>query len=274
MLWAGCLTWCAAVTVIGLHGQQPEVVAHVLDVKGVWHLEGATEPLAAGKGLVAGARITAGSNRQGDAVTIVHDEDMSRVRMACDGSNSNPCRNPMEVKGVAPTAASQSQLRGIVQAALAVLLSRPPAIASHYALTLTRGKPTVLESEAVVAFDPEQRIVLPPVPESMPAGQYTISTSCAGQTSSPTVQTGQLTSEGTWRPLPWDAPGLYEVSIINANGERVADMMLLVTTPMQYQGTAEAFDAMKTHTATWTGLNARSDEHLFLRAFLLTESQP
>jgi len=263
------------VAVSGLHGQQPQVVAHVLDVKGEWHLEGATGPLVAGRGLVAGATVVAGSNREGDAVTIVQDEDMSRLHIVCDGSSSNPCRNPVVVKGMAPTAAGQSQFRGIVQAAISVLLSRPPAIASHYALTLTRGKPTVQESEAVVSLDPEQGVVLPPAPETMPAGRYTISTSSrAGQTSPPAVQTGQLTSEGTWRPLPWEAPGLYDLSILSSNGERVADVMLLVTTRAQFQSTRETFEAMKARTAAWTGPNARPDEHLFLRAFLLTESQP
>ena len=166
---------------------------------------------------------------------------------------------------------AQSELKNIVQAAISrCCWSRPPAISSHYALTLTRGEVTVQESEAVVALDPEQGIVLPPAPEDMPAGAYTVSIARAGEKPSSTVQTLQLTSEGTWRPLPWNAPGLFELSLFNADGAQVADVMLLVALPAQYPAQREAFDAMKSRTATWTGANARSDEHLFLRSFLLS----
>lgn len=274
MLRAGCVSLWGAVTLTVLQGQQPQIVAHVLDVKGEWHPEGTTELITAGRGLVSGTRIAAGSNRQGDAITIVRDEDMSRMRIVCDGSAANPCRNPIAVSGPSSAANSQSQLKNIVQAAISVLLSKPPAIVNHYALTLARGSVTVLESEAVVALDPAQGIVLPPAPDEMPAGPYTITSSPVGQSRSSTVQTVLLTSEGTWRPLRCDVPGLFELSIANGDGEQVADVMLLVTPTAQFQAAREAFDAMTTRTRTWTGPNARSDEHLFLRAFLISESQP
>jgi len=269
ILRAGWVSWCVAATVAipCLYGQQPQMAAHVLDVKGDWRLGGAAA-VSAGQGLVAGAKITPASNRPGDAITVVRDEDMSRTHVVCDGSATNPCRNPLVVPG--NVAASQSELKNIVQAAISVLLSKPPAISSHYALTLTRGETTVQESEAVVALDSEQGIVLPPAPEDMPAGPYAVSIARAGEKPSPAVQTLQLTSEGTWRPFQWNAPGLFELSLFNADGAQVADLMLLVALPAQYQAQREAFNAMKSRTATWTGTNARQDEHLFLRSFLLS----
>src|SRR3954470_25042826 len=75
-----CLAGCGA----GLQarGQQGPVVAHVLEATGEWRLHGTAGKLAAGQGLAAGASIDAVSNRPGDAITIVRDEDMSRQRMA------------------------------------------------------------------------------------------------------------------------------------------------------------------------------------------------
>ena len=273
ILRAGSVLWCFAAATPGLHGQQ-QVVAHVLDVKGEWRLQGKTGLLAGGEGLIAGARITAGSNRAGDAITIVRDENMSRQRMICDGSATNPCRNPIVVEGASSAAPSgQSQLKNMVQTAIAVLLSRPPAIGSHYALTLTRGNETVREWEGVAVLDPAQGLTLPPAPEDMPAGRYTVSITRAGEASSGTEKEAVLTSEGVWRPVPLEATGLYEVAIASADGERVADVMLLVVPAAQYQATRAGFDEMKSRTATWSGPGARADEHLFLRAFLLSECQ-
>ena len=268
------MSLCIAGSLTALQAQQPQVVAHVLDVKGEWHPDGTTEVLSAGRGLVSGAKVSAGSNRQGDAITIVCDEDMSRMRIVCDGSATNPCRNPIVVPGSSSAPGNQNRFVNIVQAAVSVLLSKPPAIANHYALTLARGSVAVLESEAVVALDPAQGIVLPPAPEEMPAGPYTITISPIGPSRTATVQTVQLTSDGTWRPLRWDATGLFELSIANADGDQVSDVMLLVTPSANFQAAREAFDSMTARTGKWTGPNARSDEHLFLRAFLISESQP
>ena len=180
MLWAGCVGWCVAVASSFLHGQR--IVAHVLDVKGEWRVDGSAGLVTAGQGLVAGAKVMAGSNRPGDAITLVRDEDLTRQPVVCDASPANPCRTQIVVQGVtAATVSGGSQLRGLVQAAISVLLNRPPAIASHYALTLTRGKESVRESEAVVALDPGQGVVLPPAPADTPAGHYRVTIVRAGE---------------------------------------------------------------------------------------------
>ena len=165
---------------------------------------------------------------------------------------------------------SQSQLKTMVQTAIGLLLSKPPAIASHYALTLTRGSETVQEWEGVAALDPANGVVLPPAPAEVAAGRYNVSIARAGDTGSATEQTVVLTSEGLWRPLPLKATGLYEISFTSADGDQVANEFLLVVPADQYPETRERFDAMKARTAAWTGPSARTDEHLFLRAFLLS----
>jgi hypothetical protein len=262
-----------ASAIAGTDALQAQVVAHVLDVRGQWRLGGNTAPVASGQALTAGAKITSGSNRPGDSITIVHDEDMSRQWVACDESVANPCQSPVLVAG-ASVGPEPSQFRGLVNAALSVLLSKPPAINNHYALTLTRGiKPRVQEMEAVVPLDPALGIVLPPVPDDLPAGKYSGSIAPAGKKTSSSPQAVQLTAGGIWSALRCDAPGLYEVSISNAGGHQVADVMLLVTTGAQFSMARDEFDAMKNRTSKWEGPKARSDEHLFLRAYLLQASQ-
>lgn len=93
MVRTACLSFWVAVSLTAVQGQQPQIVAHVLDVKGEWHPEGTTELIVAGRGLVSGTRVAAGSNRQDDAITIVRDEDMSRTRIVCDASASKSWRS-------------------------------------------------------------------------------------------------------------------------------------------------------------------------------------
>jgi hypothetical protein len=268
MLRIGCLCWCVLAATAGARAQ---VVAHVLDVMGDWHLQGTATTVALGQALMAGAKITSGSNRPGDAITIVRDEDMSRQRIACNDSASNPCRNPITVDGGSSAApAGESQLKNMVQTALAVLLNKPPAIMSHYALTMSRGNATVQEWEEVVSLDPVQGIVLPAAPQDMPSGQYTVSIERARDASPVTQQTLLLTSAGTWKPLSLGAAGLYEALITDANGEQVADAFLLVVPAAEYEAKRREFDTVKSRTAAWTGPSARADEHLFLLAVLLS----
>jgi hypothetical protein len=258
---------------VNLHAQQ-QVVAHVLDVTGEWRLHGPAGKIAAGQALAAGAVIDPISNRPGDAVTILRDDDMSRQRMACDSTAANPCRNPMVVtiSGSEPSSGF-TQLKGMLQAAVGVLLSKPPAIGSHYAMTLSRGSETVSELEGVAALDPAQGVVLPAPPEDVAAGPYTLSIVRTGKTAAqPTQQPARLTSDGAWRPIPLDAPGLYEIAVTDVEQQTVANLMVLVTTPADFHEKQQKFDALKARAATWTGPGARADEHLLLRAFLLSES--
>lgn len=264
---------CFVVAAVGsLRSQQ--MVAHVLDVRGDWRMQGATAAVAGGQGLAPGARITAKSNRPGDSITIVRDEDMSRQRVACDSSTTNPCRNPIDI-GAASSAAqpAQGQFSIMVNTALAVLLNKPPAIESHYALTLSRGSVTVQEWEDVVSLDPSRGFVLPAAPQDMPSGQYTVSIVRARDAAPVAQQTALLTSAGTWKPISLAAPGLYEASIMNGDGEQVADAFLLVVPPAEYDGRRKDFDTMKGVAGSWTGPSAQADGHLFLRAFLLSECQ-
>lgn len=270
---AVCLSWCLTVTAPGSNGQQ-QAVAHVLDLKGEWNLEAKAGHLTAGNGLAAGAKIAAGSNKPGDFITIVKDDDLSRQRIACDASAANPCQKPIVMPALSPdSAGAPSPLRAMVQATLMVLLDKPPAIASHYAMTLTRGKISVKEWEAVVPLNPTQGLVLPAASAEMRAGSYTISVAQAGDPSKATEEIGVLTSDGNWRPLPVKNPGLYELSISTLDGDQVANLMLLVAPAETYQSAREAFEEVKACALRWVGPDARADEHLLLRSFLLSESR-
>ncbi|HWG21785.1 MAG TPA: hypothetical protein VG225_14735 [Terracidiphilus sp.] len=266
-----CLSLAAGIGSSALRAQQPQAAAHVLDLKGEWHIDASSAPLAAGQSLAAGQKVADSSSHQGDYITIIHDQDMSRQRFVLNGSNGNS----VVVEGSAPVQSNSSNsFKGMVQAAWGVLLSKPPEIASHYALTLSRGGNAVKESEDVVMLDPAQGLFLPPAPADLPAGHYTLSVSRSGDSASAVEETGVLTSDGSWKPLPLKTLGLYEISISNDDGDPIADVMLLAVAPASYQSTREAFDSIQARARTWTGPHARSDRHLFLRSFLLSASRP
>jgi hypothetical protein len=271
---SGCVLWFALATIPTLGSQQELAVAHVLDVEGDWRLQGTTGQISAGQGLPAGATVIAESNRTGDAITIVRDEDMSRIWVPCDSSTTNPCRNPIVVADAsATTPPTEHPIRSIVASAISILLSKPPEIENHFAVTLSRGRRDGQKFEDVIALDPAVGgIVLPPAEADVPAGQYSISIWPAGKKSAATERTVVLTSEGLWKPIPFPAAGLFKASITNARGEQIAEWMLLVVPQARYQALRESLEAMRSRTATWAGPSARNDEHLFLRALLLSET--
>jgi hypothetical protein len=129
----------------------------------------------------------------------------------------------------------------------------------------------VREWEAVVSLDPVQGIILPAAPADFPAGRYSAAITRTGDASSATVQSLLLTSDGQWKPLPFSSPGLYEVVIRNADDEQLADELILVLLAAEYDAKEKEFETMKSRTAAWTGPGAQADEHLYLRAFLLSE---
>jgi hypothetical protein len=265
---------CPAAACVAVQAQDTGAVAHVLDVKGEWRVDGAASPVSAGQALKAGAKVAAALNRAGDAITIVRDEDMARQHVTCDSSPQNPCRNPIVISAVGGDEPSGiTRVKGMVQAALGVLLSKPPEIGSHYAMTLSRGADQVRELEDVAALQSEG-IGLPALPDDIPAGNYTLSIAHAGASAAPMERTARLSSEGTWPLVALDGPGLYEITITNGEQEKVADLMLLVVPPAELQQKRQDFEAAKARAAAWTGPSAESDSHLFLRAFLLAESKP
>ncbi len=71
-------------------------------------------------------------------------------------------------------------------------------------------------------------------------------------------------------PLPVHDTGSYEISITNEDGDQLVDEMVLVVPESDYPKTRAGFDVMKARTANWSGPGARGDEHLFLRAYLLS----
>lgn len=252
---------------------QGDAVAHVLDVRGEWRVDGTLTGVTAGQALQPGARIGAVSNQPGDAITIVRDEDMARQHVACDSTPQNPCRNPIVI-ATAPvdSASGLSRMKGMVQAALAVLLSKPPEIGSHYAMTLSRGADPVRELEDVASFD-AKGVTLPPLPQDFEAGTYTLRIALANQKSPAVQRDARLNSEGVWPPIALSGPGLYDITITNADEEKIADMMLLVVPGEKFARARQSFEEAKAIAADWRGSSAEADAHLFQRAFLLAESQ-
>jgi hypothetical protein len=246
----------------------------VLEAIGEWRLDGQQGSVVAGEGLAAGAQIVALSNQAGNVLTIVRDADLSRSRTICDASPTNPCRLPVAIGGDLTAASASPSPRGVMKAFLGVLLDKPPAVYGHYALTLTRGKRSFFETEAVVALDPAVGLFLPPAPPEMRAGPYTVSVAAAEPKSaangnSSVERSVTLRSDGTWRAFPFTDVGLVSVSIENEDGDQVADELVFVVRLDEYAAESSAFDAVRQRTAPWTGPSARDDEHVMLRSYLL-----
>lgn len=255
-----------------LSPQQVQSVAHVLEVKGDWRLIGSAAGLTAGSALAAGSRVQSASAHTGSSITIVQDANLSRTRVVCDSTPADPCLNPVVVSAQAVAPANQtSQLKSIVQAAFAVLLSNPPAVESHYALTLSRGVEPDRESENVVAFDKHGNVQLPAAVPPMPPGTYSVSISPASVVGPEAEQAVTLGRDGRWTPLHLSKPGTYRFTITDDEGHQLRDMLLLAVPPAALESQGERLGEMKGAIATWQGPHARSDGHLFLRTFLIAE---
>lgn len=252
-------------------GQQPQTVAHVLDLKGSWRIDGQASPITRGQAVAKGARVVAVSNRPGDAITLIHEQDLARQQIVCDDSPTNPCKSPTAVDAPSISAApATGQVATLVHAAFAILMGSSPSTASQYAVTMTRSVPSEKFQEAVVPFSPDGTIVLPHSPGGISVGHYTLLITPSGSTAS-TTATATLASGGVWQPMPFAAPGLFQISIRDVQDHHIENLMLLVVNPDHAEALQQAFDQTKTLTDSWTGPNARTEEHQFLRALLLSE---
>lgn len=255
---------------LSLQAQPVQTVAHVLEVQGDWRLVGSAAALAPGTALAAGSQVQLVSEHVGSSITIVQDASLSRTRVVCDSTGTDPCRSPIVIAGQAPgSSVATGQLKSIVQAAFAVLLGNPPAVESHYALTLSRGVEPDRESESVVVIDNKGTIALPvPVPP-MPAGNYSVSISPAAVVAPADEQAVTLGRDGSWTPLHLSKPGTYRLTIADDEGHQLRDLLLLAVPPAALESETERFRELKDAVASWDGPRARSDGHLFLRTFLI-----
>jgi len=257
---------------LSLQAQQVQGVAHVLEAQGDWRLVGSSAALTPGTALAAGSQVQVVSAHVGSSITIVQDASLSRTRVVCDSTATDPCRNPLVIAGQTVTSSTGTgQLKNIVQAAFAVLLGNPPAVESHYALTLSRGVEPDRESENVVALDRKGTIVLPVAVPPMPPGTYSVSISPAAVVAPAEEQTVTLGRDGRWTPLHLSKPGTYRLTITDDEGHQLRDLLLLAVLPAALESERERLREMKGAIASWQGPHARSDGHLFLRTFLIAE---
>jgi hypothetical protein len=269
LLRCSCLASCVALWASTSHAQ---AVAHVLDLKGAWRIDGTTAAAARGQGLPQGTRIIAVSHQPGDMITIVRAQDLSRLQVICDETPADPCRVPTIIQTVTtPAPKATSQVATLVHAAFSLLMGSSPATASQYATTMTRSFPTEKLQEDVIPLSSDDTLLLPHSPGGIPVGNYTLQIAPVGAPET-TQQKAVLGPGGAWQPIPFAAPGLFQISVRDAQDHHIANVMLLVTTQDKTEKVKAEFDEARSHTETWSGPNARRDEHLFLRAFLQSES--
>jgi hypothetical protein len=261
--------WLMIATGTALYGQQP--VAGILDVNGSWQLNAHEALVTAGQKLYAGDKLSTAQYNYANTITIVHFNDASRTRIACENSPKNPCQTPYVVSTPNATAGPGTSL---IKEALALLLGTPPAVLTHDSVTMSRGKYVVAIREDVVNLDPGKGISLDGRIPIFPAGSYTVE--AAGADGSRKAMTTQVSVDGSgaWQSLlPMPAPGLYEINVKNANGDLRADLLILLVSAPQYDSARQAFDAVKSQADSWQGVNAQSDEDTLLRAVLFSMSK-
>jgi hypothetical protein len=260
-----------ALAAAGLHSQSPDA-AHVLDLKGTWKIAGNKVALVRGQGLTQGESIVAASNQPGDMIVIVRAQDLSRLQIVCDATPQNPCHAPIAVQPPGtPAPAATSHIATLLQAAFSLLMGSSPATASQYATTMTRSFPAEKLQENVVALSADGTLALPHSPGGIPAGHYTLQIVPVGSDTH-SQQAATLNLGGAWQPIPFSTTGLFEISVRDAQDHHVDNIMLLVANSGHVEDLLAAFNEAKGQSDTWIGADARHDEHLFLRAFLQSES--
>jgi hypothetical protein len=257
---------------IPLWAQQPQIVVHVLDVKGTWQIDGQSSAITRGQPLARGSRLIAVSGHPGDSISLVHEEDLSRQQIICDASPANPCKSPTLIDHPSsPVPQASGQVATLVHAAFALLMGSSPSTANQYAVTMTRSVPSEKIQEAVLPLSHEGTIVLPHSPGGIPVGQYALLIEHSGSAESK-KQDAVLGHGGVWQPIPFASPGLFHISVRDAQDHPIANLMVLVVPQDQADTAQQAFDETKKLADAWTGPNARTQEHEFLRALLLSQS--
>jgi hypothetical protein len=247
-------------------------VAHILDLKGNWQVNGRPSQAKSGQALYAGADVSIQDAAGGDFITILRDRDFVRLPFVCP----RQCREPIRVQPDS-TSKGPSVLQALkvdYGAAMNLLLNKQPAIASASATPMSRTISTTTIAEDVLTYDPTQGISLSNTLTKLPAGSYTISAVAVGDEHKAVSQTLTHFEEGGWQSFQISPGfGIYRVYVDDANQTAVADLLLLLVPRSQYIEKRGIFDAVKSRTATWEGMNARSDEHRLLRAVLLELSK-
>lgn len=266
------LLWTLTVGFTPLSGQESRPVAYVLNLTGTWQLDGQQGTVKAGQPLDTGSRLSTASHDSDSSITIMRSDDLSRTRIVCDNSATNPCRNPIVIS---PTSSEvpANRFKALTTVALSLLLDKPPAVASHFSATLSRGEYVIAEKEDVVMISDENGFSLADALPVLPPGRYTVNaTKSDGKT---LLFSEKIThsADGSWQILQIPTPGLYMVSLTDSDGERRADLLFWVLPSTEYRAAKDKFDAIKGYTSRWKGLNAQADEHLFLRAVLLAMSK-
>jgi hypothetical protein len=203
----------------------------------------------------------------------MHCDDLSRTQITCEDSSNNPCRNPIVI-GPVSSVALPGRFNSLIRSALSLLLDKPPAVASHFSATLSRGEYAISEKEDVVMISDQNEFSLADSVPALPPGRYTVNaTKPDGKTSLLSERITHL-ANGSWQTVRIPAPGLFMFSITDSDGERRADLLLWLLPSTEYRPAKEKFDAVKDYMTQWKGSNAQADQHLVLRAVLLAMSQP
>ena len=229
--------------------------------------------MKAGQPLEAGSRLSAASDNYDSSITIMHSDDLSRTLISCENSQNNPCRNPIVI-GPISSGAQPERFKALIAVAFSLLLDKPPAVASHFSATLSRGEYVIAEKEDVVMINNENGFSLTEAFPVLPPGRYTVDATKNDREAAHFSERIAHLADGSLQTFRIPAPGLYVISITDSDGERRADLLFWLLPSTEYRAAKEKFDAMKRYTSGWKGPNARADEHLFLRAVLLAMSQP
>jgi hypothetical protein len=258
------------VTIASSLSGQTAPVAHVLHVQGNWYQVQQKFPLHPGDALDAGAKITTDSADFGNAITIVRDDDLSRQRVVCEDTQTNPCRKPILIVASplqAPDVPKRN-LSGLVNSALAALYKNNSKAAIQYFFKRSKGPSPVPQAEGVLEVNSHESDALAGILPGFPVGDYQFVIDSFEDSRPLPTQNVAVSAGGKWSGLQVAAPGLYAIAVIGQGGKRMADLMLLFEPKATFAQKYRAFEDAKSSTDLWEGEDARSDEHQFLQGLL------
>ena len=118
------------------------------------------------------AKNTTDSADFGNAITIVRDDDLSRQRVVCEDTQTNPCRKPILIVASplqAPDVPKRN-LSGLVNSALAALYKNNSKAAIQYFFKRSKGPSPVPQAEGVLEVNSHESDALAGIYEGFPVG--------------------------------------------------------------------------------------------------------
>ena len=238
-------------------------VGTVLQVRGTWYAERTQNPLSPGTEVRSGAVIKADPDA-GVGLVVIALPDETTLHAACP---SRPCDAHLQVPNL--PAQTNVKYQAILQAVKSVLLNATGDVSESFEPASARG--IVLQrKEALVRFTTAKPIPLDPYLDGLPANRYHVIVRRVGD--SQFLQSDDIVLGDNTSPpqLTLPEPGIYTLQLTDPFGSPVSEIALAALDQATFEASKAGFAEAQSITKHWTGTEASSAAHLFVRAYLLS----